>query len=61
MSNPGDTYPHWNRSEQEKALFENAQWIVPGIAVVTCVQCGAWVDPQRTAVHANWHSRTEAK
>jgi hypothetical protein len=35
----------------------DAQWIAPGIPVVVCKECGAWVTPAYCETHEQWHER----
>lgn len=54
MRDPRDTYPHLDKDGYE-SYFKDAQWIVPGIAILTCSECGAWVPPTEAEKHYNWH------
>lgn len=56
IRDPRDTYPSLDPLPMADA-YENARWISPGTSVVTCKECGAWVEPMRTDVHYAWHRR----
>ena len=39
------------------ADWAEAQWIAPGVAVLTCRKCSALVMPDFTVAHEEWHER----
>jgi hypothetical protein len=38
----------------------DAQWISPGVGVLMCNSCGAWVEPMKCNLHDEWHKKMDA-
>jgi len=40
-----------------KGKWVDARFISPGVGVIVCAVCGAWVSPEHCRLHEDWHEK----